>query len=182
MILYAVASLLDISTDPELKKNWERLDTICTAAGLSVTKLPHFTWHVAEEYDMPAVIKILERMAGEIASFTITTSGLGLFTGLKPVLYCTMPKTEKMVVVHKELWDVLSVFSTNSSSFYQPDRWIPHVTVLEDDQRTFNFCSALAELAYTPLELKVKVDHLSVIFRDEEVSGIAKSCPFKAGS
>jgi len=46
--------------------------------------LPHFTWQLCTEYDLPAVTPLLEQIAAETQPFEIAVEGVETFIGQAP--------------------------------------------------------------------------------------------------
>ena len=79
--LYAVVSLLDAPSYGLVEQLWSELRQRCGIAGIYKTPFPHFSYHVAAEYDMNRLESRLRTLARRMAPFRVCTSGLGIFTG-----------------------------------------------------------------------------------------------------
>jgi len=42
-------------------------------------------------------------------------------------------RTEELSKLHKEIFEIVSGYSTNSIPYYFPDNWTPHITIAQGD-------------------------------------------------
>ena len=159
----AVVSLLEATAYSRIEAMWRVLELKCGLRGIKITPLPHFSWHVAEEYDPALVGVTLEAMIGRSHPFTVQTSGLGIFTGQDPVLYLLITKTEKLMRIHKALSKRIEPLAKDSSAFYAPDIWVPHITLAHGDVNKQSLLCALEELAFIPFNWEIKIDNLALV-------------------
>jgi hypothetical protein len=61
--MYAIATLLDPSSDSQIRDLWQLLGTDCGLAGIKTAPLPHFSWQGAENYSVGEVEGILTDVA-----------------------------------------------------------------------------------------------------------------------
>ena len=159
----AVVSLLDEATYSRIEAIWRILELKCGLKGIKNTPFPHFSWHVADHYQQEKVEPALARMAQEARPFTVTTSGLGIFTSKEPIIYVLISKTEKLLHFHKTIWRQVDPQANTSSDFYTPEMWIPHITLAHGDVSREALLCALEELAFIPFIWEVKIENLAVV-------------------
>ena len=82
-----IVSLLDSKHNQLIEELWAELKREFTVQGVYVTPYPHFSYHVAQVYDVDKIEPVLQRITSNITTFNVKTSGLGVFTGTSPVLY-----------------------------------------------------------------------------------------------
>jgi 2'-5' RNA ligase len=109
----------------------------------------------------------------------VQTVGLGLFTGPVPVLYLALVKTGMLMKVHDLLWELIGPLATVLNSHYSPDLWMPHITVAYQDLTSDNLACTVKNLIYRPVELKIHVDQLALLYQINEDTGIRSFFPFK---
>src|SRR5512133_1348491 len=136
--MQAIATLLNRNSDEKTKKMCQDLEKTCGLSGIKIPQDPHFSWFVAEKFDEPEVRDEFLNLSQQLTEFEISTNGIGLFTGEKPILYIPIVKTRKLLELHEEIWEVLSPMGSKLSAFYQPERWIPHITITSDDASLAN--------------------------------------------
>ncbi len=81
--MHGIVSLLD--NDQLIEELWAELEREFSVHGVYVTPYPHFSYHVAQVYDVEKIEPILQRITSNITTFKVRTSGLGVFTGTSPV-------------------------------------------------------------------------------------------------
>lgn len=162
--MFVIASLLDPAGTLQTQKVWQRLHDNCGLAGIQLTPLPHFTWQAATEYDFDAVDRAMKRVLGSIKPFTISSSGIGIFTGESPVIYSLLVKNRALMDAHHLIWKELNGAGVGINQHYHPENWIPHVTLAYRDVNRNNLPCALSDLAFQPLGMEVIVDHLAVLY------------------
>lgn len=124
--------------------------------------LPHVSLHIAPEYDAAALRPIVAKFAHTQPPFTLTTSGLGLFTVPEPVLYVAVTCGRDLLACHAQLHPLAEPFAQGSVAYYQPGRWVPHITLAHGPHlqtclpdvirllggRDFNWSIPITQLAY----------------------------------
>jgi 2'-5' RNA ligase len=169
--MFAIASLLDTSSDLRTRELWDYLLGQCGLLGIYSTPTPHVTWQVAESYP-EEINDQLERLAKNLAPFYVRVAGLGIFTGNKPVIHLSLVKTSQMMIFHQMIWTVLSRFASSLNEYYSPVRWMPHITIAYRDLTSEKMICALENLAFQTLETEMLVDNISLIYSFESNNGL----------
>lgn len=176
--MIAIASLLDTRSNRQIHEIWDWLEIQCGLAGIRTTPLPHFSWQSAENYDLEAGNPALERLAKEMKPFRAKTSGLGIFTGDEPILFILLVKTERLMLTHRRIWEVMEPFAQELNPLYAPDEWIPHITLAYQGVSPENLSCAIKDLAFSSLGMELVVDHLAVLFQSNGSDGVIEQYPF----
>lgn len=129
--LYGIVSTLDDAHHARIEHIWSELQDRFDVQGIHQTPVPHFSYHVATQYDTDELPAALLNLCGQFEPFTVRTAGLGIFTGEHPTLYVLIKPTEALLNLHKQLWEVITPIATEPSLLYHPNRWIPHITLTE---------------------------------------------------
>jgi 2'-5' RNA ligase len=170
-VVRAVVSLLDAGHDRRVRLLWEQLETACGLRGIAVTPIPHFTWHLAENYDLECCLPALQALAAEIAPFSVRTSGLALFSGVEPVLYLPIVRTGELSALHRQFYNLLAPYSTLSSEYYTPAVWMPHITLAHTDLDAERLSCALHDLLVEPFNWEIPIDNLALVEQEEKQVG-----------
>ena len=128
-----IVALLESDFYERVEQLWAELSRRFGLQGIYQTPYPHFSYHVSTKYDVERVTAVLQQLAGETAVFTITTSGLGIFTGAKPVLYVPVVRTAVLSQLHERVWTAVQPASRGTQFYYSPDNWLPHITLAQHD-------------------------------------------------
>ena len=180
-MIYALASLFQLDQVTSANSTWEAIQGVFTHAEVELTALPHFSWHVASEYDLTGLTKIISELVKGFEPFSINVTGIGIFTGQIPVLYLPVTKTPAVTELHSEMWTQVEPFSMDVNQNYNPHIWIPHITLTNENASDDAICRVITDLAYIPLRMQLTVDHLAVIYRNERTSGIRTAFRFGVG-
>jgi 2'-5' RNA ligase len=176
--MFAIATLLDPNSDTQTRDFWQLLEKDCGLAGIKTAPLPHFSWQGAEDYPVAEVERILTEITRRTTPFMIQTAGLGLFTGPVPVLYLALVKTEKLMIVHRSLWEIIGPLATGLNRHYSPDLWMPHITIAFQDLNADNLACAVKNLIFKPVALEIHVDQLALLYQNEQDTGVKGSFAF----
>jgi 2'-5' RNA ligase len=163
--MQGVGTDLDELHAGSVREIWQLLRDDC---GLSVVKAspkPHFTWQIAEEYDLEAAKSVLQEIILQIPPFRVFTTGLGLFTGQYPVLYIPVIKNAAVVAFHEMLWERLSPFRRGTNDYYSPLLWTPHITLAYEGLDPERMICALERLSPMSFNWELLVDNLSIAYQ-----------------
>lgn len=108
---------------------------ICLAAKHGLDKAtifpPHVTYVIGNSRDYPEwLLERLGLLASQIDPFTIHSSGLGLFIAPSPVLYLPVPRSPDLAARHQLLHALFQDLGEGILPYYQPDAWLPHITLV----------------------------------------------------
>lgn len=106
------------------------LEEAVGAPAVRGSRVPHLSYHVAQDYDLPAVDALFARLGAETAPFQVRTPGL-LF--LRHGVWLEATRPPQLTALQDALWDEASTAGTGVEQRYHRDRWAPHVTLAERD-------------------------------------------------
>jgi 2'-5' RNA ligase len=132
--------------------------------GVYVTPYPHFSYQVAQVYDVDKIEPVLQRITSNITTFKVRTSGLGIFTGFSPVLYIPVVRSLELTQLHEELWKEISPASSGVVEYYHPDQWMPHITIGFGDISKDNLSQIIPFLAERDFNWEINVNNLALIY------------------
>jgi 2'-5' RNA ligase len=150
---------------------WQDLAQNCGLSGVQATPLPHFSWQIAEAYDLQAIRPVLGDICRTTRPFAVMTTGLGIFTGGIPVIYIPVVKNPHLIHLHRRLWRATLPLSRESSPFYSPEMWLPHITLAHGDVDHDKLGCALGRLAFGNYNWEILVDHLTLVHQVEGQEG-----------
>jgi len=180
-MIFALATVFQLDEVSPENPTWETIRNVFIRADVPITALPHFSWHVASEYDEAAVESHLSELVKGFEPFAINIAGIGIFTAKVPVLYLPVTKTPKVTELHGDLWAQLKPHSSAINPNYDPHVWIPHVTLTTGEASNDAICRVITELAHIPTSMELIVDHLALIYRNDRTSGIRNFFRFGVG-
>jgi hypothetical protein len=169
--MHGIVSLLDEPNYSKVEKLWLDLELECGLKGIKVTPIPHFSWQVAMDYDLDLLRPVLQEIAASAMPFKAHTTGVGIFSGPKPVVFINVVKTDAMMRFHKLVWEKTSHTARGISPLYGPQSWIPHITIAHTDMVWPSVSCAIQKLVYQPFNWEIKVSSISVISQAEGLVG-----------
>jgi 2'-5' RNA ligase len=159
-----IVSILDDEHNKQVTEIWAGLDGQFGLRGIYVTPFPHFTYHVAEHYEVAQIDTVLKRFASEHAGFTVKTAGLGVFTGAHPVVYISLVRSPELSQFHKMLWDELGDAGVGVYDHYKPEGWVPHITLAISDVDTVNLPHIMKFLSKRDFYWEIPVHAISLVY------------------
>jgi 2'-5' RNA ligase len=158
-----IVTLLDNDHYHYVEDLWAELEREFSVDGVYITPYPHFSYHVAQDYDVDKVEPVLKRITSYITTFKVRTSGLGIFTGASPVLYIPVVRSLELTQLHQELWQEISTVSSGAQGYYDPDQWMPHITIGFGDISQENLSQIIPFLAKRDFDWEISVNNLAFI-------------------
>ena len=120
----------------------------------------HFSYHVADDYDLQAVRALLERAAASLTAFTVPVRGFGIVTG---GVWLNLTRTPVLSEIHASLWADAAAAGTGVEMRYHPGSWFPHVTLAQHDAILDEASVLASTFRAGKVPGEVCVDNLSVI-------------------
>ena len=162
--MHGLVAILDEYCYEEVEKIWDELELKFNLKDVRITPFPHFSWHVAENYDFDLLEKKMELVAKTLKPFKVKTTGLGIFSGERLVLYIPVVKNEELMKIHIKIWDNFNDISQGSWNEYHPDNWMPHITLAYGDLTEKNIGEVMNYLSFKNFTWEMTINNLSFIF------------------
>ena len=176
--MHAVVSLFEKKEDKLVRSLWSELQHSFHIRGVYKTPYPHFSYHIASRYNFPKLEAELHRFAKGSVEFTVHASGLGVFTGRKPVLYIPIVRSSNLSQFHLSLWRRIAPLGYGVPPYYEGGRWLPHVTLAQWDIDERNLPRIVGKLSKRRIELDLKVNNLALVFDDGTTQTVRSIFPF----
>lgn len=163
--MHGIVSLLDNVTDHRIRVLWDELKHRFGVQQLvERVPFPHFSYQIAAAYDEDQLDDALRDFAARHAPFAVRTGGLGIFTGLDPVLVLTVVRSPELTRFQQELWQVVDGIGQGLGDYYHPDRWMPHITLAHFDLTPPRLGEIVAVLADRDFAWVIPVDNVALIW------------------
>ncbi len=172
--MYAIVTVLDLFPKLNESNLLKDLTFDCGLGDAAQGPIPHFSWFGSDEIDLQGVQTCLNKFGRDNPPFEIVTTGLGIFTGKQPVLYIPIVKTRKLLEYHESLWAEIRPYLIQSNPYYQPDRWMPHITLLYQNIMPGQISCSVDSFINYSFDLTFPVDHLAIAYTD----GINSNMPY----
>jgi hypothetical protein len=159
----AIVSLLDEEHDRVVRGLWGELEHDFGVTAQYAQPFTHFSYHVADDYDLDGLRPILEGLIQDHGPFTVSTSGLGVFTGARPVLFVPVVRSPDLDALHAALWSRCTAAFGVGLPYYAPDAWVPHVTLAQGPAAVERFPDVVRALTHREFNWNLRIDNLAVI-------------------
>jgi 2'-5' RNA ligase len=162
--MHAIISLLDDDHYKLIEDLWAELRREFSVQGVYITPYPHFSYQVAQDYDVDLLEPIFERITSNITTFKVRTGGLGVFTGASPVLYIPVVRSLELTQLHQELWHETFTAGSGLQEYYHPDQWMPHITLGFGDMNKGNLSQIIPYLANRDFNWEITINNIALIY------------------
>ena len=158
-----IVSLLDDKHYELVENLWAELERKFGLKGVYITPFPHFSYQVAEHYEVELLESVLQRFALKSAKFKVKTTGLGIFTGVQPVLFIPVVRGPEITRFHRTLWLEISAIGSGIVAYYSAENWLPHITLAHGDIHPDNLPEIVRFLSKREFNWEITVNNLSFI-------------------
>jgi len=170
--MQGIVSLLDGADRERVEQLWDELRQTFGVRGIHAKRFPHFSYHVAEEYDLPRAKQALEALAKKTRRFFAQTSGIGVFTRKDPVIYVPVVRTEEVAAAHAKIAERVGPLAMGTNEFYADEIWIPHVTIAEGDVDILVLPEIVRRLGERNFRWEMPVSNFALIRATESVQEV----------
>jgi hypothetical protein len=154
-----------------LLKIWNDVEREFGFKGVKVMPIPHFTWNVAQKYNLKEVENIIRSLVKETGPIEIKSTGLAFFNNEMFVAYNGIHKNSVLRNLHKNICKQIIVSSEEPSQYYLPDKWIPHITMVFEEKNSITEPVKLTNfLKKLDLNWTFTLDNLAIIQQSERQS------------
>lgn len=127
---YGAAFLFDERTEAALRGLWQSLaDAGLSSFMLGLDYPPHLTAFLAEEFDEPAMRRVVTAFAAECQPVEVTFPALGVFPGAEGVVFLAPVASPALTALHTRLWQSALPVMRSPAPYHAPEVWVPHVTL-----------------------------------------------------
>ncbi|MCB9418911.1 MAG: 2'-5' RNA ligase family protein [Ardenticatenaceae bacterium] len=161
--MHGIVSLLDDQHTEFVEKLWAEMAQRFGVGNPAATFVPHFSYHVAEAYDLDRLAGILERLAKETAVFPIQAAGIAIFPGAESVIYVPVARSLALTQLHERVWTAVNPHSQGSIPYYAPAVWFPHITLAHGDITPENLGPIVTWLHTQSIAWTIQVDNLALV-------------------
>ena len=178
--MQGIVSLLDGEARERIEQLWEELRRDFGVRGIHSKRFPHFSYHVAEEYDLTRLRPGLEQFSSATRAFPAQTSGIGIFTRKEPVIYLPVVRSDELQRIHGDVARLAEPLASGINEYYAAEIWIPHITVAEGDLDILVLPEIVRRFGERNFRWELSVTNLAVIRAVEDVQEICFRCEFGA--
>lgn len=178
--MQGIVTLLDGEDSERIEAIWDELRRDFGVRGIHARRFPHFSYHVAEQYDLKQVRAKVEDIARIFRPFIARTSGIGVFTRKQPVIYLPVVRTRWLDGLRQEIARSVKGLADAPNEYYAEDIWIPHVTIAEGDVDLLVLPEIVRRFGDRKLRWDMHATNVAVIRATEDVQEISFRCDLSA--
>jgi hypothetical protein len=179
--MHGIVTLLDTAHSAHVEALWAELERRFGLRGGYLTPFPHFSYQVAADYDLEALGPALAAAARDIAPFRVRTTGPGVFTGERPVLYIAVERDEALSRTHARVWHACEPAASGLDAYYQAVAWVPHITLAMHDLTPALLPEVQSWLAGRDLRWEIAADNLALIYDTGQGQQVHLRAPLGGG-
>ncbi|QCR21515.1 2'-5' RNA ligase family protein [Pontibacter sp. SGAir0037] len=161
--MIAITSLLDKKHTERVLELIENLERRFGLRGVKMTPYPHLTLLTAEIPDMQEMKEYLDQICLETTPFKIRTTGLGIFPGPNPVIYTPVLRTPLLNNFHDRLHRDIAEMSSEMGVYYNPNMWLPHISLALGDTSQELLGPILAFLSSYNFNWEIELNNLTLL-------------------
>lgn len=161
--MIAITSLLDKTHSARVHELTGNLEKKFGLSGVKATPYPHLTLLTAEVPDMEELKQYLELTCFDMPDFSIRTTGLGIFPGDTPVVYIPVLRTPPLNQLHAKLHRDISEMSSEMGLYYNPNMWLPHITLALGDTTPELLGPILSYLSSYNFNWEITLDNITIL-------------------
>ena len=126
---------------------------------------PHISWLTVNDFPLKNLEIEFRSLASKNEPFQIRTSGIGVFSRPKPVIYITVIKDDSLTKFHHQIWQLgqSHIPEDQIIQLYNPTFWLPHITLINIEPAPSNLGEILSELSYSPFQWEMTIDHIAFL-------------------
>ncbi|GMV86923.1 MAG: hypothetical protein AMXMBFR80_27760 [Dehalococcoidia bacterium] len=158
-----VIALLDSASSARIEGLWDEMERRFGIRRGFPGGIPHVTFHLGDFDVEPGTATIVERVAAATRPFRLHSSGLGVFGGPAPVVFVTVARSPAAATLAERLdHEIQAAGYPPTAPYYGPERWVPHITLAQQNLDGADLGALLAWLASQPLAWDLPISSLSI--------------------
>ena len=166
--MWGVVGVPDRQHEDMIRELWRGMEAEFGWQPVSETLVPHFSYHVATDYDLDLVRKRLVGLARNTKPFVVGVGGIGIFTGEEggeefAVCYLPMIRSDALSEVHQRAWTDLADTAGNINDRYASDVWMPHITLTPDGLGRKSLPPIVEFLTREPIAWELQIDRITLL-------------------
>lgn len=160
---YGVVTLIEGEPRALIEELWQELLERFDLQHPYESPIAHFSYHVASGYDLERIKPLLAQFAQYKQTFKVRTEGLGVFTKRDPIIHIPLVRNPQLTTFQRSLWQVIDSWSENPLTYYHPDSWMPHITLVHGNLPASRLPEIVGFLASKQFNWELEVSNISII-------------------
>jgi len=160
---YAVVIYFDEISDQPILKVWKELEEKNISQTLNNPGIrPHITLAIYDSFNCNECEKEIRQYAVGSNLLCLSADHFGIFPHASPILFIAPAPNMDLMNFHKNIHRILKKNTKGSWQMYQPDHWVPHLTLARDLKKK-NLSAALEICMKIQLPLKLRITQIGIV-------------------
>ena len=174
-----IITLLDEPFASRIEDLWEAMEREFGVRRGYPGAIPHFSYHLAEEYDLGIAETVVAALALAERPFEVETSGFGVFTGAAPVVYVPVARSPELAALHATICDRMRRAGIETVGYYLPERALPHITIAQQNVPAEALPALLGWLARQDLSWRLPATNLAIADQTADGAVVFRRFPLR---
>jgi 2'-5' RNA ligase len=150
-----ISLVLNDPAASQIRAMWDQLEGRFGLKGVRKVPFPHLTLLGFDGLTHHDVKDLLERLSQGTAPFTLETNGLALFADPSRILFSPVVRTPVLHRLQHVLYRNLRDLGGQVPRLYEPEHWVPHITLAQGDAGPSTYGEAVAYLLSLKADLNI---------------------------
>jgi 2'-5' RNA ligase len=166
--MYGVVGVPDGKHEAMIRELWAGMEAEFGWQPVSNTLVPHFSFHVATDYNLELLRERLVNLSRGSTPFTVGVGGIGISAAENggeeiAVFYLPLIRHDALNALHKSVWMKLADTADDINDRYASEVWVPHITVTPDGHGREIIPEVAAFLTRQPIDWEIEVDRITLL-------------------
>ncbi len=148
--LVGVMAALEGPALEEARRLWKWFEDQYGCREVYTSWIPHLAFQGGTCDDIAPIARGFDQLASTVIPFDLVTDGIATFEAPVRVIYMRVILTDELRQFHRHINQFLEAHCQKTLDLYQPDRWVPHISLAVEDISEESFKQALQELSGAP--------------------------------
>jgi len=169
-----ILSILENKQYKEVKKLWKLFEKKYNSTGVQSFNHPNITFQCGKTSNIKQLTNDFQGIISAIKPYEINVSEIGHFN--KEAIYLKVKNSNNLLNINKLINRFLKNYCKELFENYNPQNWVPHITLAMNDLTNKNFENAWHELSNITIEFKQTLHNICIVkvFPDSKIRIIKK--------
>lgn len=169
-----ILSILENKHYKEVKKLWKLFEKKYNSTGVQTFNHPNVTFQGGKTSNIQQLTNNFQGIISNIKPYEINVAEIGHFK--KEAIYLKVSNSKNLLNINKLINNFLKNYCEELFEYYNPQNWVPHITLAMNDLTIENFENAWYELNNITIEFKQTLHNICIVrlFPDSKIRIVKK--------
>ena len=160
---YAVVIYFDEISEQPILNAWRELEEKNISRALNNPGIrPHITLAIYDSLNCIRCEKEIRQYAINSNLLYLSADHFGVFPHASPVIFIALAPNKDLMSFQRRIHQILENNAHGSWEMYQPDNWVPHITLVRDMKRK-NLSAVLEICMKIKLPLELRITQIGIV-------------------